>query len=117
MNQEIKQKWVVALRSGEYEQGKGSLKTDNKFCCLGVLCDLHAKETGGQWNVSSKLAGKLVAKSYLESSFDLPGKVSKWAELSLANPGINNSGKSLIYLNDYLGYSFDQIADIIEENL
>lgn len=35
------QKWVKALRSGEYSQGRDCLRNDeNKYCCLGVLCDL-----------------------------------------------------------------------------
>jgi len=39
-------KWVEALRSGEYEQGKGILCMDDeisgdwKYCCLGVACDI-----------------------------------------------------------------------------
>lgn len=35
---EIKQKWLDALRSGEYKQGKGRLRDGNgAYCCLGVL--------------------------------------------------------------------------------
>lgn len=38
--------WADALDSGDYEQGIGMLRSDdNKFCCLGVLCDL----TGEGW--------------------------------------------------------------------
>jgi hypothetical protein len=39
MPQESKDKWVAALRSGDYKQGVGCLytKTDNAYCCLGVL--------------------------------------------------------------------------------
>lgn len=41
MNKEVKAKWVAALRSGEYKQGKGRLKNiNNEYCCLGVLCAL-----------------------------------------------------------------------------
>jgi hypothetical protein len=41
MKSELKRKWVEALRSGKYEQGRLQLRThDNKFCCLGVLCDI-----------------------------------------------------------------------------
>jgi len=32
----FKRKWVKALRSGDYEQGKGWLLDDGKYCCLGV---------------------------------------------------------------------------------
>lgn len=38
MTQEVKDKWVAALRSGEYVQGRDTLRTyDGKYCCLGVL--------------------------------------------------------------------------------
>lgn len=41
-------KWVAALRSGEYAQTRGQLgkpgkrihKKYDSFCCLGVLCDI-----------------------------------------------------------------------------
>lgn len=35
----IKTKWLKALRSGKYKQGKGTLydPTTKTFCCLGVL--------------------------------------------------------------------------------
>ncbi len=37
-------KWVKALKSGKYKQGRNKLKVGDKFCCLGVACDLYAKE-------------------------------------------------------------------------
>jgi hypothetical protein len=49
---EVREKWVAALRSGEYTQGTRALNRDGKFCCLGILCDLYHKETGqGAWIV------------------------------------------------------------------
>jgi hypothetical protein len=53
MNPEIKARWVAALRSGEYQQTTGNLRTENGFCCLGVLCDLHSKATGIEWAVDT----------------------------------------------------------------
>jgi hypothetical protein len=51
MNQEVKQKWIAALRSGEYSQGNMRLKITeaapswaDKHCCLGVLCEIGVKE-------------------------------------------------------------------------
>ena len=53
MNKEIKEKWLKALRSGEYTQGQGFLKQmkDNtpQYCCLGILCDIAAKEGILEW--------------------------------------------------------------------
>jgi len=37
MKKAEKTKWVAALRSGKYKQGKGALRhSDNTYCCLGV---------------------------------------------------------------------------------
>ncbi len=41
MNPEIKAKWIEALESGRYKKGKGYLRKEDEFCCLGVLCDIH----------------------------------------------------------------------------
>ncbi len=48
----MKRKWMQALRSGKYTQGKGRLKRTKKdgthtYCCLGVLRDLYPKCQGG----------------------------------------------------------------------
>lgn len=41
MDKELKEKWVAALRSGKYKQGRMVLRDgNNNYCCLGVLCDL-----------------------------------------------------------------------------
>lgn len=37
------EEWLIALESGEYEQGHGSLRTGDHFCCMGVACDLAEK--------------------------------------------------------------------------
>ena len=46
-NKEKLAKWVAALRGGKYRQTKGVLhETPDRFCCLGVLCDIHGT---GRW--------------------------------------------------------------------
>lgn len=50
MNKILKAKWIKALLSGRYEQGKGSLVRDGRYCCLGVLCKVAGykfKKKGG----------------------------------------------------------------------
>lgn len=44
MNQEVKQKWIAALRSGEYDQAYSQLKLKDAYCCLGVLCELAIED-------------------------------------------------------------------------
>lgn len=38
-------KWVNALRSGKFKQGKNQLQIDTKFCCLGVACEIFIPKT------------------------------------------------------------------------
>jgi hypothetical protein len=107
MNPEIKAKWVAALRSGEYEQGHTYIRNrDNKFCCLGVLCDtldptLWAADGG--------------CFSYLGSVANLPDSLQQ--EFELGSMGTHpNLDQSLASMNDS-GYTFEEIADIIEKHL
>ena len=107
MDKKIKKKWLKALRSGEYKQSLTALKFKNTFCCLGVLCDLHSKETGNKWN----------AGHYLEHDGVLPIEVVDWATLPDGDPDIkSNNGVTLSDANDR-GQSFKQIANIIENQL
>jgi hypothetical protein len=106
MNPQIKQKWVDALRSGEYQQGQYCLRTDNKFCCLGVLCDLYGKENNVEWN--GDMFQDMVAV--------LPLSVIEWSGVGDGNPFVNAQTDSLIGLNDK-GSTFNEIADVIEKQL
>lgn len=101
MNEEIKTRWVSALQSGEYKQGTGLLHRDDKFCCLGVLCDLHAKETGNLWEGSEH------SSHYLYALVIPPGEVMEWAGLE------SDAANNLTQMND-TGTSFEQIARVIE---
>lgn len=40
MKRELKEKWLAALRGEQYQQGRGTLRSFDRFCCLGVLCDV-----------------------------------------------------------------------------
>lgn len=53
MDAELKRKWVEALRSGEYKQGRGELLNDEgAYCCLGVLCAMQGEHAGLLRNVT-----------------------------------------------------------------
>lgn len=105
----IQQKWVDALRSGEYKQGAGRLRysDDNSFCCLGVLCELAAQ--AGVIGPYDPLEGR-----YDGASATLPPSVMGWAGLE-DNRGRyvgQDNSKELSQENDG-GKTFAEIADII----
>ncbi len=109
MNENAK-KWVAALRSGKYEQttGRLHLKGDG-YCCLGVACDLFAKENKIVISEDHWTGG--VDIKYNGDSQLLPTPVRNW--LGLASGRGNFDDDCLSCRNDR-GASFKEIADIIE---
>ena len=116
MNPEVKAKWVTALRSGKYEQGRDHLKAGDAFCCLGVLCDLYAQEHGVEFD----------SNLYHEGSEELPASnVVDWAGLAFNDPKLHIDGdKTWVSVHNDGGdngrvrpKTFPQIADAIEEQL
>ena len=102
MNKNVKVEWVKALRSGEYKQGRGVLRSkEDEYCCLGVLCDV----LGVQWKKKEE---------YWEANNrvgSLSRKIRRETEMEPAKELV------LQYLNDEEGKSFPEIANYIEENL
>lgn len=109
MNDNAK-KWVAALRSGYYKQGKGYLCKDNHYCCLGVACELFI-ESGGELDKEEISPGTF---AYEEYPTTLPEKVKDWLGLApYSNVRLNFYG-DLVRMNDEDGKSFTEIADFIE---
>lgn len=122
MNPRIKQRWLEALRSGEYKQTTENLQDCRGFCCLGVLCDLHAKERGTNWvrlNDNYELYGEAQT---------LPLSVQEWAGLDNDMGGVVDfdyedddvmyvKSESLPVINDTWNKNFNEIADLIETQL
>ena len=130
MNPEIKSKWIAALRSGEYEQARGSLmrimhrnfetgKIGVGFCCLGVLCDLASQESVCRWQDREAVTIDMFGRSNFNGD-SLPAPVAEWAGLKESDPEVSTSigvVARLSELNDSYRLTFSQIADVIEEHL
>jgi hypothetical protein len=121
MNSEVKEKWIAALRSGKYEQSKGTLRTvNNEFCCLGVLCDLYNQEQEN--NLWGQNENDLRDYTFLTEDKLPPSVVITWAGLYERNPSVNvdlygyTQIRSVAEMNDQ-GFDFNEIADLIEAQL
>ena len=133
MKKDIAKKWVKALRSGKYKQGKGYLKqftsrNEPRHCCLGVLCELYndtMKKNHKKTLYTEEMQDNSSGTSFVR--FDLvdgglPKAVRKWADI--INPlgefqvgcGEYDIEECLADLND-TGKKFSTIADIIEKNV
>ncbi len=111
MNKELKKKWLKALRSGKYKQGKGALKREINqkkecaFCCLGVLCDIidntkwRTERTVYEYNNNGEVVSGVLPIS-LTSKYNID---------------VLQTNK-LIDMNDIKNLDFNEIADYIESN-
>lgn len=103
MKRDVMRKWVKALRSGKYKQTIGKLKNEDGYCCLGVLCDIKAKEQKKKFNGIGD-----------ENKDVLSVTQMKWAGMKTKT---GRCGKNeLTNMNDYEGRSFAYIAHFIEAN-
>lgn len=109
MKRSIALRWAKALESGEYEQGIGQLRTSrNEFCCLGVLCNLHAEDNP---DVAKKQKSKT---KYMTCTGVLPDEVIQWADMCSTLGCIQET--SLAELNDKSELTFPEIAKVIRKH-
>lgn len=111
MNPEVKEKWVEALRSGRYEQGRGQLILERKdksreYCCLGVLADIIAPERITTRD-KSRTGALMVDGAFAVLSTEICQKVGLEYDLQ----------DTLANYNDQRKKSFNWIAAYIERYL
>jgi len=117
MKEDIKQEWIQALNSGEYDQTTQVLHDKAGFCCLGVLTDLYAKKKDVEWKYSSKTQCFSLANN--TSVAVLPYPISEWSGLHSPIGNLeevkdrDHKPQSLSTLNDE-GFTFSQISDLIK---
>lgn len=98
---EFGEKWLTALRSGEYEQGTGRLyrQSNQTFCCLGVA--------GAVCNISIPVLEKHLYFTNAEAFKVIPEELASDNDISDICMGMNDLDRK----------SFLEIADWIEENV
>lgn len=103
------ERWILALRSGKYKQGKNELYNPKKdvYCCLGVLCKVNKtpvlNDAGNTVGVPAQIRTSTKFASNVNGLF---------AETEIiVGAGTNNT---LTHLNDNMHASFDEIADLLE---
>src|SRR6185295_1148855 len=105
--------WLARLRSGKYQQAKGSLckvddNGDEAFCCIGVLADVIDKDG---WSGPRPSLWLMTPKMFHGTSMFMAG--SEFHEAI----GYLVSQEELSEWNDAQGLSFSEIADRIEQSL
>lgn len=110
MKKEVAEKWVKALRSGEFKQTRKVLSQDDhdgagpSFCCLGVLCEISGK---GSWDIHRNYVTDTGTACQAMPPFEVENDFARFNERA--------SLHDLSNLNDK-GQSFAEIAAYIERN-
>ena len=115
----VKKAWIAALRSGDYQQGQGSLRrfiygwdfsrnsqevVGYQYCCLGVLCDIGERKN---WEGEAYI--------FPDGNVD-SASINCNAEMFEMTGLTGDDEAALVDMNDS-GKSFEEIANYIEENL
>lgn len=116
MKKDIANKWIEALLSGKYKQGKGLLKNNrNEYCCLGVLCEISGIS---QFEEIYDRFHNGISNYYLGIEATLPVKVREYSGVDNEMASFidkNGDYYSLAKLNDN-GETFKTISKIIKSN-
>jgi hypothetical protein len=118
MPRDIRDQWLAALRSGEYKQGFGRLKSDNGgYCCLVVLqqvLDGDVERTIGKSHRPMLIPSAVWCE---RNGITLigAGVLELWATPSIPTEGTDKS--TAPYLNDGLKMPFPEIADVLERHI
>lgn len=125
MNEEQRknvEKWIKALRSGDYKQGRGHLKTKDGYCCIGVACEIM--------NVANAFSDLKQRFYFYFSGDNIEGRVLPnfrhdispcyWYTFTFGSYAPPQ--ERLVNMNDSGGcgepvYDFNDIADYIEDHL
>jgi hypothetical protein len=120
MPQALKQKWIDALRSGNYKQGRSWLfyPKDNSFCCLGVLEDSIDGEVE---MIHSQCSKSLPTKQWADNHgiyFD-GMQTNETDNIAHVWPNLfyDNQWLPAYTINDRYVLSFNEIADLIEDQI
>jgi hypothetical protein len=117
MDAQIKAKWVAALRSGKYKQGRRALKQKDKngvvcHCCLGVLLEVLGPEVVQSEKYNECTMRYKITDVTGEKSTDMPTRFAR--EVAGFRP---YECSSLAELNDGGTASFEDIALEIERRM
>ena len=109
------QRWIQALRSGEYQQTRGQLNHPTEgYCCLGVLCELQgipSRNTGSyvEYQFGDIFNSGGIPMDTFEKMTGFPDTI--WGGDSTSPAGTRGM---LIHANDHENLNFKEIADLLD---
>ncbi len=84
--EELKAKWLEALRSGEYKQCQSTLTDGIGFCCLGVLANISEIDSSSPHYLESEVDGDIILGGSIQTRLGM----------------MNDDGKNFLEIADYI---------------
>lgn len=115
---DLRQKWIAALRSGDFKQGRGLLGNEMKgykeYCCLGVLVEVSDIPKSWEDNGFLRCYGTFDDAdgnpiNYSSSPSCIPVSLRNAVGLSCMD------ADKLMHMNDVEKATFEEIANYLEE--
>ena len=114
-----RRRWIAALRSGEYEKGKHSMKKNNHYfdgitrhCPLGIACEIYHSDhpSKSKWivNLPQEIESFCIGDFSNSSSTFPPDEVVEYFGMTPYRMRV------IAGLNDDRDADFDMVADYIE---
>lgn len=100
-------RWVKALKGGEYHQGRKALNRGGRHCCLGVLCEVMNLRKYQEYR-------EYPAWYYYENEESYTRLAEKLVDDWLGSE--HGFVEELIEMNDTKNFSFEEIAERIEDH-
>lgn len=97
----LQERFLTALRSGDYKQGTNHLRDGDYFCALGVACDVASRN---HWELMPDGSYR-----YLDHADTIPSSIQSAYGLS------PEACDQIMDMNDGMGCTFEQIASFIEK--
>lgn len=119
----LREEWLQALESDEYQQGEGNLCYKDHYCCLGVACEILVRHNLLRRRVHDDFGGRTqYGPIYGEVEGDWRGDILPPSARGLlglrsdSGASQNHRVRSLLAMNDD-GVPFTEIAATIRVNM
>lgn len=118
MNEQLKERWIHALESGDFQQTQGHLRLGEGYCCLGVLYEIQGHEWIDTGQVVNGRPLYCTDGEFEDETGDRDPRLDVGTCDSAGRVGfkVHIARKYLMEMNDE-GASFNEIARWIRENL
>lgn len=110
--------WINALNSGKFSQTKEVLQDERGYCCLGVACTLlsiGAYATEDRYGISDYVSEEeSFMGSFLRGSLPIQEDGAPAWLTHIDDDAHTKTGRRLSTLNDKYGWSFTDIAELLD---